>query len=161
MKKRCLSLYVENDVGVLAKIAGLFSGKAYNIESLTVGSIIDQTVSRITIGLHCSDAVYEQIKKQLNRCVGVIKVMDFTDQDVAVRELVFVRFHGLTEAKKQEIIARTAAYGALVIDETPKGLLLQLTASDSDTARFIEMVRCHYPSAELLRSGLVAIEKCK
>ena len=69
MKKRWLSLYVENDVGVLAKISGLFSGKCYNLESLTVGTTEDPTVSRITIGLAGDDATFEQIKKQLNRCV--------------------------------------------------------------------------------------------
>ena len=76
MKKRWISLYVENQVGVLSKISGLFSAKSYNLESLTVGTTEDSTVSRMTIGVNSDDVTYEQIKKQLNRMVEVIKVID-------------------------------------------------------------------------------------
>lgn len=79
MKKRWISLYVENEIGVLAKIAGLFSGKSYNLTSLTVGTTEDPTVSRMTISVESDDATFEQIKKQLNRCVEVIEVIDFTN----------------------------------------------------------------------------------
>ena len=72
MEKRWLSLYVENRVGVLARIAGLFSGKSYNLQSLTVGTTEDETVSRMTISVESDDATFEQIKKQLNRSVEVI-----------------------------------------------------------------------------------------
>lgn len=78
MKKRWISLFVENEVGMLAKISGLFSGKSYNLQSLTVGETEDPTVSRMTIGLISDDITFEQIKKQLNRSVGIIKVIDFT-----------------------------------------------------------------------------------
>ena len=79
MKKRWISLYVENQVGVLSKISGLFSGKCYNLESLTVGKTEDPTISRMTIETISDEETYEQIKKQLNRMVEVIKVIDFTD----------------------------------------------------------------------------------
>ena len=79
MKKRWIALYVENDVGVLAKVSGLFSGKSYNLDSLTVGTTEDPTVSRMTIATVSDDETFEQIKKQLNRMVEVIKVIDFTD----------------------------------------------------------------------------------
>ena len=79
MKKRWISLYVENQVGVLSKIPGLFSGKSYNLDSLTVGTTEDPTVSRMTIATVSDDETFEQIKKQLNRTVEVIKVIDFTD----------------------------------------------------------------------------------
>ena len=79
MKKRWISLYVENQVGVLSKISGLFSGKSYNLDSLTVGTTEDPTVSRMTIATVSDDETFEQIKKQLNRMVEVIKVIDFTD----------------------------------------------------------------------------------
>ncbi|MHB8131832.1 MAG: acetolactate synthase small subunit, partial [Mobilitalea sp.] len=91
MKKRWLSLFVENDIGVLAKISGLFSGKAYNLESLTVGMTEDETVSRMTIRLKSDDDTFEQIKKQLNRCVEVIKVIDFTNSPIHMKELIFVK----------------------------------------------------------------------
>lgn len=76
MKKRWIALYVENDVGVLAKVSGLFSGKSYNLQSLTVGTTEDETVSRMTISVESDDITFEQIKKQLNRMVEVIKVID-------------------------------------------------------------------------------------
>ena len=78
-KKRWISAYVENQIGVLAKVSGLFSGKNYNLDTLTVGETEDPTMSRMTIGLTCDDLTYEQIIKQLNRSVEVIKVIDFTD----------------------------------------------------------------------------------
>ena len=79
MKDRWIALYVENQVGVLAKVSGLFSGKSYNLQSLTVGTTEDETVSRMTICVTSDDITFEQIKKQLNRMIEVIKVIDFTD----------------------------------------------------------------------------------
>ena len=78
MKKRCISLYVENQIGVLAKISGLFAGKSYNLDTLTVGETEDPTVSRMTIEMTMDDVTFEQVKKQLNRNVVVIKVMDIS-----------------------------------------------------------------------------------
>lgn len=79
MKKRWICLFVENDVGVLARISGLFSGKSYNLDSLTVGITEDETVSRMTISLTSDDKTFEQVKKQLCRSIEVIKVVDYTD----------------------------------------------------------------------------------
>ena len=98
MKKRWISLYVENQVGVLSKISGLFSGKSYNLDSLTVGTTEDPTVSRMTIATVSDNETFEQIKKQLNRMVEVIKVIDFTD--------VFVR-------KKRKIWKRKKSCGSI------------------------------------------------
>ena len=80
MKNRWIALYVENQVGVLAKVSGLFSGKSYNLQSLTVGTTEDATVSRMTICVTSDDITFEQIKKQLNRLVEVIKVIDLTNE---------------------------------------------------------------------------------
>ena len=82
LEKRCISAYVENQIGVLAKISGLFAGKNYNLDTLTVGETEDPTMSRMTIELTCDDLTYEQIIKQLNRSVEVIKVIDFTDMPI-------------------------------------------------------------------------------
>ena len=90
-KKRWISLLVENEIGVLARISGLFSGKSYNLNSLTVGTTEDTTISRMTISLTSDDQTFEQIKKQLNRSVEVIKVIDFTDTAIHMKELMFVR----------------------------------------------------------------------
>ena len=86
LKKRWISLYVENQIGVLSKISGLFSAKCYNLESLTVGRTEDPTISRMTIETHCDEETFEQIKKQLNRMVEVIKVIDFTDLSVCMKD---------------------------------------------------------------------------
>lgn len=91
MKKRWISLYVENQVGVLSKISGLFSGKCYNLDSLTVGTTEDPTVSRMTIATVSDDETFEQIKKQLNRMVEVIKVIDFTDIFIRIKEILYVK----------------------------------------------------------------------
>ena len=85
MKKRWISLYVENQVGVLSKISGLFSAKSYNLDSLTVGTTEDPTISRMTIATVSDDETFEQIKKQLNRMIEVIKVIDFTDILIDIR----------------------------------------------------------------------------
>ena len=87
MKKRWLCLFVENEIGVLAKISGLFSGKSYNLDSLTVGITEDKTVSRMTISLTSDDRTFEQIKKQLNRSVEVIKVIDYERETVLMESV--------------------------------------------------------------------------
>lgn len=91
MKKRWISLYVENQVGVLSKISGLFAGKSYNLDSLTVGTTEDPTVSRMTIATVSDDETFEQIKKQLNRMVEVIKVIDFTDIFIRMKEILYIK----------------------------------------------------------------------
>lgn len=88
MKKRWICLFVENEIGVLARIAGLFSAKAYNLDSLTVGRTEDETVSRMTISLTSDDKTFEQVKKQLNRCIEVIKVVDYTGCAVCRKEMM-------------------------------------------------------------------------
>ena len=88
MKNRWIALYVENEVGVLAKVSGLFSGKSYNLQSLTVGTTEHEDVSRMTISVQADDVTFEQIKKQLNSMVEVIKVMDLTDVPIHSKEIL-------------------------------------------------------------------------
>ena len=101
MKKRWISLYVENQVGVLSKISGLFSGKSYNLDSLTVGTTEDPTVSRMTIATVSDDETFEQIKKQLNRMIEVIKVIDFTDVFVRMKEILYIKVFNCSREIKQ------------------------------------------------------------
>ncbi len=91
MKKRWLCLFVENEPGVLARISGLFSGKSYNLNSLTVGVTEDDTVSRMTISLTGDDKTFEQIKKQLNRSVEVIRVVDYTDAFIHLKRCCLLK----------------------------------------------------------------------
>ena len=111
MKKRWISLFVENEVGMLAKISGLFSGKSYNLQSLTVGETEDPTVSRMTIGLISDDITFEQIKKQLNRSVGIIKVIDFTDTPIHMKEILFVKVKGCNKSDREEVFRIAQVFG--------------------------------------------------
>ena len=110
-KKRWLSLYVENDVGVLAKISGLFSGKSYNLLSLTVGETEDPTVSRMTISMVGDDKTFEQVKKQLNRSVEVIKVLDFTDLPIHKKEILFIKLRALKREEMEDVFRSAAVFG--------------------------------------------------
>ena len=103
MKNRWIALYVENEVGVLAKVSGLFSGKSYNLQSLTVGTTEDETIARMPIGVSSDDITFEQIKKQLNRMVEVIKVMDLTDVPIHMKELMFAKVKKLSNTDKAEV----------------------------------------------------------
>ena len=91
MKNRWIALYVENQVGVLAKVSGLFSGKSYNLQSLTVGTTEDESMSRMTICVTSDDITFEQIKKQLNSMVEVIKVIDLTNVPIHMKEILFAK----------------------------------------------------------------------
>ncbi len=156
MKKRLLSLFVENDVGVLAKISGLFSGKCYNLDSLTVGTTEDESISRITIGLTGDDLVFEQIKKQLNRCVEVIKVIDFTEMDVVSRELMYLKISAEEGAK-----LRLDDFPAQVIQTGKEEILIQQTATEEENDRLVEQVMKTSRVLEVIRGGAIAITGVK
>ena len=116
MKRRWISIYVENEIGMLAKISGLFSSKSYNIDTITVGETEDATISRMTIGLTIDDMTFEQIIKQLNRCVGVIKVIDITDARIHMKELLFLKIRGGSEEDRTENDRIAQAFDLQVID---------------------------------------------
>ena len=102
MKDRWIALYVENQVGVLAKISGLFAGKSYNLKSLTVGTTENEDTSRMTICATCDDITFEQIKKQLNRMVEVIKVMDLSNVPIHMKEILFAKIKKCSDGDKAE-----------------------------------------------------------
>lgn len=157
MKKRWLALYVENNVGVLAKISGLFAGKNYNLDSLTVGMTSDITISRITIGLTSSDELFEQIKKQLNRCVEVIKVTDLTVLDVVIKELLFIKVKNCSEDVKNELYQISSVFNVKINDCGKNDILLEMTDSYEKIDQLISLMRKH-KNIEIVRSGSVAIE---
>lgn len=125
MKKRWICLFAENEIGVLAGIAGLFSGKSYNLNSLTVGETEDETVSRMTIGLTSDDKTFEQVKKQLNRRVEVIKVIDFTDIAICERELMFVKINHCSDTDIDELFRISHIFTLSVIGYKPNAILLE------------------------------------
>ena len=160
MKKRWICLYVENEIGVLARISGLFSGKAYNLNSLTVGTTEDETISRMTISLTSDDKTFEQIKKQLNRSVEVIKVVDYTDIPVHRKELVFIRIHACSETDKTEITRLGQVYGYRIIDYGKDTVLLEGVQTEERNNEFIRRLEGFFCNRlEIARGGSVAVER--
>lgn len=159
MKKRWVSLFVENEIGVLSRIAGLFSGKSYNLDSLTVGETEDNTISRITISLTSDDKTFEQIKKQLNRAVEVIKVVDFTDIPIHMRELLFVKVLHCTEADKTEVFRIANIFGLTIADYAKNAILLECVQTEDKNNELIKLLdNCFRNRIEIVRGGSVAIE---
>ena len=157
-KKRIISLYVENQVGVLAKIAGLFSGKCYNLESLTVGTTEDPTVSRMTIITNSDDETYEQIKKQLNRMVEVIKVLDFTQLSIVMQEIMFIKVKNCSSEDKAELFRIAQTFQAKVRDYGHDSVLLEFVHSTHKNTSIVEYLKAEVQSIEVVRGGSVAIE---
>ena len=155
MKKRWISLYVENQVGVLSKISGLFSGKSYNLESLTVGRTEDPTISRMT---NSDEETYEQIKKQLNRMVEVIKVIDFTEVSVVMQELMFIKVKNCTPEDKTELFQIAQTYQAKVRDYGKDSVLLEFVHTAHKNTAIIQFLRSEFNSIEVVRGGSVGIE---
>jgi len=158
MKKRWISLYVENQVGVLSKISGLFSGKCYNLDSLTVGTTEDPTVSRMTIATVSDDETFEQIKKQLNRMVEVIKVIDFTDVFVRMKEILYVKVLKCTPEDKVEIFQIAETFKAKVIDYGKDSLLVEFVQTATKNDAVVKLMKEEFKSIEVVRGGSVGIE---
>lgn len=158
-KKRWISLLVENEIGVLARISGLFSGKAYNLESLTVGTTEDRTVSRMTIGLTSDDKTFEQIKKQLNRSVEVIQVIDFTDAAVHKKELMFIKISDCSAPDTAKISDVRDAFNARVIDGNSTAMLLECVQPEERNNDLIRLLEEYFPDRiKIIRGGSVAVE---
>ncbi|MDE7233247.1 MAG: acetolactate synthase small subunit [Lachnospiraceae bacterium] len=159
MKKRWLCLFVENEIGVLAKISGLFSGKSYNLDSLTVGVTEDKTVSRMTISLTSDDRTFEQIKKQLNRSVEVIKVVDYTDVAIQRKELMFVKVNGCSEKEVEELFRISQIFHTTVIDYDREAVLIESVKTENQNNELIALLgKCFANRIEITRGGSVAVE---
>ena len=158
MKKRWISLYVENQVGVLPKISGLFAGKLYNLESLTVGTTEDPTISRMTIETVSDDETFEQIKKQLNKFVEVMKVIDFTNSEVCMKELLYVKVKKCTREDKEELFQIAQSFQAKIIDYGKDSLLLEFVQTASRNDALIKLMKEEFQTIEVVRGGSVGIE---
>lgn len=162
MKKRWICLFVENEIGVLARISGLFSGKSYNLDSLTVGVTEDDTISRMTIGLTSDDKTFEQIKKQLNRSVEVIRVVDYTDKPIRLREILFARINDCTERDKTEAFRISEIYGAKIVDYDGSDILLEFINAENENNAFIARLKKTFANrVEIVRGGSVAMERIR
>ncbi|HEY7649925.1 MAG TPA: acetolactate synthase small subunit [Methylomirabilota bacterium] len=156
-RKHTISVLVENKFGVLSRVAGLFSARGYNIESLSVGETLDPTVSRMTIMVHGDEFVIEQVMKQLHKLIDVIKVNDLTDEDHVERELMLIRINA--EPQHRAEILRTAdIFRAKVVDVTPLSFTLEATGDEEKLEALIELLR-PMGIQELVRTGKVAITR--
>ena len=158
VKKRWISLYVENQVGVLSKISGLFSAKSYNLDSLTVGTTEDPTISRMTIATVSDDETFEQIKKQLNRMIEVIKVIDFTDIFVRMKEILYVKVFNCTPAAKVEVFQIAETFKAKVIDYGRDSVLVEFVQTATKNDAVVKLMKEEFKSIEVVRGGSVGIE---
>ena len=145
MKKRWISLYVENQVGVLSKISGLFSGKSYNLDSLTVGTTEDPTVSRMTIATVSDDETFEQ-------------VIDFTDVFVRMKEIMYIKVQKCTPEDKVECFQIAETFKAKVIDYGRDSLLLEFVQTGTKNDAVIKLMKEEFKSIEVVRGGSVGIE---
>jgi acetolactate synthase-1/3 small subunit len=156
-RKHTIAVLVENKFGVLSRVAGLFSARGYNIESLSVGETLDPSVSRMTIVVRGDEFVIEQVTKQLHKLIDVIKVSDLTDDSHVQRELVLVRVNA--EPQHRAEILRTAdIFRAKVVDVTAVSFVLEATGEEGKLEAFIELLR-PMGIQELARTGTVAIAR--
>lgn len=158
MKNRWIALYVENQVGVLAKVSGLFSGKSYNLQSLTVGTTEDATVSRMTICVTSDDITFEQIKKQLNRMVEVIKVIDLTNVPIHMKEILFAKVKDLKSSQIDEVFRIAEVFSVEVTDIGKDSVMLECKLTERRNNELIELLKAKFRNIEIVRGGAVAIE---
>ncbi len=158
MKNRWIALYVENQVGVLAKVSGLFSGKSYNLQSLTVGETEDKTVSRMTICVTSDDITFEQIKKQLNRMVEVIKVIDLTDVPLHMKEILFAKVSKLTEEQITQVFQIAQVFKIEVVDLNQDSVILESHLTEHRNNELIALLKSKFKQISIVRGGAVAIE---
>jgi acetolactate synthase-1/3 small subunit len=154
-----ISLQVENKQGVLARISGLFSGRGYNLESITAGVTADPTVTRITLACTGDDAVVEQIKKQLNRLIDVIKVTELTGVPSLNRELMLVKVSA-KGPQRGEVFHVADVFKAQIMDVGHESMTVELAGSPDKIDDLIALL-APYGITEMARSGVVSMERSR
>ena len=158
MKKRWIALYVENQVGVLAKVSGLFSAKSYNLQTLTVGTTEDETVSRMTISVTSDDITFEQIKKQLNRMVEVIKVIDLTDVPLHMKEILFAKVEKIDQDGINQVFQIAQVFNSKVVDINTHSVTLESNLTEHRNDELVALLKTKFKHISVVRGGAVAIE---
>lgn len=155
MDRHTLSVLVENKPGVLTRVAGLFSRRAFNIHSLAVGETEDPQLSRITIVVDAAELPLEQVTKQLNKLVNVIKIVELEDASSVQRELLLVKV-GATDANRHNVLQVVDLFRAHVVDMAPDALTIEATGSIGKLEAFLKALD-PYGVREIVQSGAVAI----
>ncbi len=156
-EKHTVAVLVENKFGVLSRVAGLFSARGYNIESLSVGETLDPTVSRMTLVVKGDAFVIEQVIKQLHKLIDVIKVTDLSNEDHVEREMLLLKVNA-EPANRAEILRLGDIFRAKVVDVTPGTYTLEVTGEESKIEAMIELLR-PFGIQEVVRTGKVAIAR--
>lgn len=155
MDRHTLSVLVENKPGVLTRVAGLFSRRAFNIHSLAVGETEDPQLSRITIVVDAAELPLEQVTKQLNKLVNVIKIVELEEASSVQRELLLVKV-GATDANRHNVLQVVDLFRAHVVDMAPEALTIEATGSIGKIDAFLAALD-PYGVREIVQSGVVAI----
>ncbi|HIG80918.1 MAG TPA: acetolactate synthase small subunit [Verrucomicrobiales bacterium] len=156
-KRHTISVLMENTFGVLTRVAGMFSGRGYNIDSLNVAPTHDPEVSRMTIVTRGDDATVEQIVRQLNKLVNVLEVTDFRDYEYIDRELVLVKVK-VDGKRRSEVMQITDIFRTKIVDVQPKSMTIEVTGNETKVTKFIELME-NFGVLELTRTGKVALSR--
>ncbi len=155
--RHTLSVLVENKFGVLARTAGLFSGRGFNIDTLNVAPTQDPTTSRMTIVVKGDDSVLEQVTKLLNKLVDVIKIQDFRDGEYVDRELVLLKV-GVDAKTRSEVMQICDIFRAKIVDVAQKALTVEITGNESKVSAFINLME-PFGIRDITRTGKVAMPR--
>jgi acetolactate synthase-1/3 small subunit len=155
--RHTITLLVENKFGVLSRIAGLFSGRGYNIESLSVGETIDPQISTMTIVTTGDDLIIEQITKQLNKLIDVIKVIDMTELDHVEREMVLIKVAPKPE-NKSEVLRIAEIFRGRIVDSSPRTYTIEVTGDEKKIEAIIDLLK-PIGIKEFVRTGKIAIAR--
>ncbi|TAN60921.1 acetolactate synthase small subunit [bacterium] len=155
--RHTISVLVANEFGVLSRIAGLFSGRGFNIESLCVAETLDPKISRMTIVTTGDDSVLEQISKHLNKLISVIKVHDFTEEEHIERELALIKITANSE-NRAEILSIVDIFRAKVVDVSPRTYTVEITGDGEKIRAIVELMR-PFGIKEIVRTGRIAMAR--
>jgi acetolactate synthase-1/3 small subunit len=155
--RHTISVLVENEFGVLSRVSGLFSGRGFNIESLTVAETLDPTVSRMTIVTSGNDQILEQILKHLNKLVSVIKVIDLTGAETVDRELVLIKVNAEPETKP-EVLRLVDIFRAKIVDVASRCYTIEMTGDEEKINALLQLLK-PIGIREIVRTGRVAIAR--
>jgi len=157
--RHVISVLVDNQPGVLSRVSGLFSGRGFNIESLNVAETLDPSISRMTLVTRGNDQIIEQIIKQLNKLVNVIKVFDLTGSDYVDREMALIKVNA-NASSRAEVLRIVEIFRGRVVDVSPKSYTLEVTGDDKKMRAAIDLL-APFGIMEIVRTGPVAISRTK
>ncbi|MGE5552589.1 MAG: acetolactate synthase small subunit [Betaproteobacteria bacterium] len=156
--RHTISVLVNNHPGVLARVAGLFSRRGFNIDSLAVGETEDPAYSRMTIVVRADERQLEQVTKQLFKLIDVLKVNDLTREEAVSRELVLLKVHVADAARRTEILQIVDIFRAKVVDVAESSLMVEITGDEGKVEGLIQLLR-PYGIREMARTGKIALTR--